>query len=88
MQKGILVKGAHAMPFLQDYATMKVRFGAFTTHYYVLRSNTGEELSCSTENIRTGDRILHVLKYPGRRKYYDITPALEQFQRKVKAVIK
>jgi hypothetical protein len=75
------------MPFLQDYATNKVRFGDFTTHYFILLSN-GDELSCCTENITPGARIVHVLKYPGRRKFYDITPALEQFQRKVKAVLK
>ena len=76
------------MPFLQDYATNRVRYGAFTTHYFILLSSNGNELSATTENISPGARIVHVLKYPGRRKFYDITPALEKFQRKVKAVLK
>lgn len=76
------------MPFLQDYATNKVLFGAFTTHYFILLSTDGDELSCCSENITPGARIVHVLKYPGRRKFYDVTPALEMFQRKVKAGFK
>jgi hypothetical protein len=72
------------MSFLQEYITQKARFGAFTTHYYILVSSNGEERSASLENLSKGARLLHVLKYPGCRKYYDLTPALIAFQRKVK----
>jgi hypothetical protein len=72
------------MSFLQEYVTQKARFGAFTTHYYILVSSNGEELSASVENISVGARLLHVLKIPGRRKYFDLTPAIIDFQRKVK----
>ena len=76
------------MSFLKEYARQKARFGAFTTHYYTLLSPTREELAPISENIRPEVRIVHVLKYPGRRKYFDITFALITFQRKVKAKIK
>ena len=76
------------MAFLQEYAHQKIRFGAFTTHYYTLLSSSNEELAPTPENIRPEVRIVHVLKYPGRRKYFDITPALITLQRKVKEQIK
>lgn len=71
------------MTFYQDYMLFKKRFGKFTSHYYVL-INDDHEVSASIENLKYGSHLVHVLKYPGHRKYYDITYAIIKFQNKVK----